>query len=136
MKKILLVSVCALFLLVLTGCGSSKNQVTCTGSSEENGIKMTAELVADFDKNDKLSGATVVYDLNDSTVASQYCSFFKLMEDADKGITVECSGTKITIKGYAEMLVDDETGEKVDLTKDEFIKKMEESTEEKFSCKK
>lgn len=131
MKKYLLVFLCALT-LVVTGCG--KNQVTCTATLEESGVKMDAKVVADFDKDSKLSDATFEYEFNDSSIVDQYCSIFKLMEDAAKGITVECSGKKITIKGYAKVASDEEES-LVGVTKEEFIKQVEESEEGKFTCK-
>ena len=51
MKKFSLIALCAL-LLVVTGCGGgSKNKVVCTASEEQGGIKMTAEVVAEFDSS-------------------------------------------------------------------------------------
>ena len=129
MKKYYLVVFCALLLFVVTGCG--KNQVKCTGSYSEGGMNISADIIADLDKDDKVTGATVVYDLKDSKTAEQYCSVFKLAEDKEKGIEVSCSGSKITIAGFANM--DDEDEEKMTgKTKEEFIKAME---EEKFTCK-
>jgi hypothetical protein len=133
MKKYSLIALAAL-LLVVTGCGGSKNKVTCTATEEEGGIKMTAELVAEFDKDDKLSDATVTYDLGDSTVAKQYCSLFQLMEDEEKGVKVSCSGSKVTISGYANAQSDDDE-EVLGMSRDEFIKKMEETEDVKFTCK-
>ena len=129
MKKYLFVLVCALLLLV-TGCGN-KNQVKCTGKDESTG--MEAQIVADFDDNSKLVDASVVYDVKDKDTVEQYCSLFKLMENTDKGVSVSCSGTKITIKGFAKMEADeDEEDSMIGKTKEEFIKAME---EEKFTCK-
>lgn len=134
MKKYLLVVFGALLVLVVTGCGN-KNQVKCMASLSEGGISMDAEIIADFDDNDKLSDATIVYDLKDSETANQYCSLFKLMEDKDKGIEVSCSGSKVTVKGYAKL--DDEEGEDslVGATKEAFIKEMEFNEDAKFTCK-
>ena len=132
MKKYLLVVFCAALLLVVTGCGN-KNQLTCTGSMNESGIEMKAEVVADFDENDKLTDATVSYDLGSKETADQWCSMFKLMNDADKGIEVSCSGSKITIKGYAKM--DDEGEESmIGKTKEEFKAVMEKEVEG-ITCK-
>ncbi len=131
-KKYFLFVFCAVLLFVVTGCGN-KNQVVCTGSSTEGGINIEAKLVADFDENDKLKDAEVTYDLKDKSSADQYCSLFKLMEDKDKGVTVDCSGSKITIKGYANMDVEeDESDAMIGKTKEEFKKLME---EEEFTCK-
>ena len=132
MKKYLLVVFCALVALVVSGCGGNKNQVTCTGTMTDSGMNIKAELVADFDDNDKLTDATVVYDLGDSDTAKQWCSLFQLMGDESKGIKVSCSGSKITITGYAKMDVEDEEDTMVGKTKEEFKKAME---AEKFTCK-
>ena len=133
MKKCLLAVICVLVLFVTTGCG--KNQVKCTASSTENGVKMDAEVVATFDSNDKLTDAVITYDLNDKTVASQYCAIFKLAENAEKDIKVTCSGTKVTITGYANLESEEDDESLKDLTKEEFVKRVQESEEAKFTCK-
>ncbi len=116
-------------LVVLVGCGN-KNQVKCTGEMNEGGMKIKAEVVADLDGDNKVKDATIVYDLGDAKAAETYCSIFKMMEDAEKGISVSCSGSKITIKGAAQM---DEGDEKiVGSTKDDFVKAME---AEGLTCK-
>ena len=152
MKKYLLVVLCALLLVTVTGCGSkkekgenggnggnnnpAKNQVVCTATGEENGIKMTAEVIGEFDNDNKLTDAKVSYDLSDETVAQQYCSLFKLMEDTEKGVTVNCSGTKITINGYANMESDDEDDKVLKgISKDEFISYIKSSDEATYTCK-
>jgi hypothetical protein len=147
MKKYLLIVLCALVLVTVTGCGSSKkeengnggtskNQVVCTASQEENGIKMTAEIVAEFDSADKLTDAVVSYDLNDEDTAKQYCTLFKLMEDTEKGVTVECSGSKITVKGYANIETSEEDDKAMKgASKEEFIKYVQSSEDGNFTCK-
>lgn len=128
MKKVLAVGVCALLLVVLTGCG--KNKVTCTGSSSEGGINIEAKVVAELDKDNKVSDVTVEYDLGSKETADTYCSLFKLMEDEESGVTVSCSGSKITIKGMAGL---DDDSEVIGLTKDEFVKQAQE--EAGLTCK-
>ena len=130
MKKFYLVPVCAVLILAV-GCGK-KNQVKCTGKQTENGITIKAEVIADLDKNDKLTDAKVVYDLSDKKTAQQYCALFKLMENADKGISINCSGSKVTIKGFAEMETDEDGESIVGMSKKDFIKQME---EENMTCK-
>jgi hypothetical protein len=129
-KKYFLVVFCALLMFTLTGCG--KNQVKCTGSYSEEGMKISAEMIADLDANDKVTDATAIFDLGDSNTANQYCSLFKLAETADSGVKVTCSGTKVTIEGYAKMESDDEEDELIGLSKEDFIKAM---AEEDFTCK-
>ena len=129
MKKYFLVVFCGALLFLLAGC-SSKNQVVCTVEETEGGITMKGEVLVDFDKNDKLTDATATYDVGDKKTADQYCSFLKLMEDKEKGIEVSCSGTKITIKGFAK--IDDEDEKMVGMSKEDFLKK---AKEENMSCK-
>ena len=132
MKKHLLVVFCALLLVVVTGCGN-KNQMKCTGTMNEGGVEIKAELIAEFDDNDKLSDATIIEDLGSKETADQYCGLFKLMNDADKGIEVSCSGSKVTIKGYAK--IDDEEDSMIGKTREEFKKVIEEESEGKITCK-
>ena len=129
MKKYFLVVFCALLLFLVTGCGGKK--VTCKQAVDEAGIKMDAEVIANLDDNDKVTGATVVYDLGDKTTADQYCSLMKLAEDKEKGVTVECSGTKITINGMASM-DEGEDDSMIGKTKEEFVTYAE---AEGFTCK-
>lgn len=130
MKKYLLIVMCAILLLTV-GCGK-KNQVKCSGTQNEGGISLKASVIADFDQENKLTDATAEYDLSDKEAADQYCSLFKLMENAEKGVSVSCSGTKVTIKGFANIDDDEEEEKIIGLTKEEFIKTME---EEKLTCK-
>ena len=102
----------------------------------KSGLEIKAEVIADFDNSDKLTDATIVYDLGNNDTASQWCTIFKYMEDADKGITVNCSGSKITIKGYDKLDSDDEEYESmIGKTREEFKKAMEESTDGQITCK-
>lgn len=131
MKKYLLVLVCAVLLFV-TGCGN-KNQVKCSQSITESGITMKAEVVADLDKDNKITDVSVVYDLGDKSTADSFCSLMKLSIDSSKGQSIDCSGSKITLKGLDSLDNEEEDSEKViGQTKDDFVKK---ATEEGFTCK-
>ena len=78
-----------------------------------------------------ISGSMIpTYDVGDKETADQYCSLFKLMEDKEKGIEVSCSGTKVTIKGFAK--IDDEDEKMIGMSKEEFLKKAQ---EENMTCK-
>lgn len=134
MKKYFLVVFCALLLFVVTGCGN-KNQVTCSGTMKESGMEIKAEIVADFDDSDKLTDATIVYDLGNSDTATQWCSLFQLMNDSDKGISVSCSGSKITIKGYAKMAEEEGEESMIGKTKEEFKQAMEKESDGQITCK-
>ena len=133
MKKYLLVVFCAVLLFAVTGCGS-KNQVKCTGSMSEGGEEVKAEVVADFDKDDKLTSVTVTEDLGNKEKADQMCALFKAFMTADSGVDISCSGSKVTIKGY-EKMDDNEENSIVGKTKEEFKKAMEEESEGKLTCK-
>ena len=131
MKKYLLALVCAT-LVFAVGCGN-KNQLKCTGTQTEGGVTVKGEVIADLDADNKITDATIVYDLGEKDTADQYCSIFKLMEDTDNGVTVSYSGTKITIKGFAKLeSEDDDDDGLLGATKEEFIKAME---KEEFTCK-
>ena len=137
MKKYFLVVFCALLLFVVTGCGN-KNQVVCKATMTESGITMNAEVIGDLDNDNKIKDVTVVYDLNNSETADQYCSLFKMFEDSENGVSVSCSGSKVTIKGLSSMDISDDDEDKViGLTKEEFIKKATEENEDgiNFTCK-
>ena len=95
--------------------------------------KNLALKLADFDDSDKLKDATASYDLGTKEAADQYCSLFKLMENTDKGVSVTCSGTKVTIKGFANIDSDDEEESVIGKSKEEFKKLME--TEQQMTCK-
>ena len=133
MKKYFLVVFCVALLFVVTGCGN-KNQLKCSGEINDSGMNIKAEIIADFDDSDKLTDATVVYDLGTSETADQWCAMFKMMNDADKGIDVSCSGSKITIKGYAKMMEDEGEESVIGKTKDEFKTAMEAEVDG-ISCK-
>ena len=132
MKKYLLVLACAM-LLCAVGCGK-KNQVVCTQSGTEDGVTMTTKVIVDFDANDKLTDATAEIELDNKDTASTYCAFMKLAEDAEKGVKVDCSGKKITIKGFARMDEDEEEEKLIGMSKEDFINKMKEESPE-ASCK-
>ena len=136
MKKYCLMAFCALLLLVVTGCGN-KNQVVCTASINEAGMNIKAEVTGELDKDNKIASVIVSYDLGSKETANQYCQLFKLSENADKGIKVNCSGSKVTIEGLASMDMDSKEDKVIGLTKDEFIKKATETEEAgvKFTCK-
>ena len=133
MKKYLLIVFCALLLVVVTGCGN-KNQVKCTGTMSEGGVNISAEIIADFDENDKLVDATAIEDLGSKEKADQMCALFKAFMTEDTGVDISCSGSKVTIKGYAKMDADEEDS-MIGKTKEEFIKAMEDEGEGKLTCK-
>ena len=134
MKKYLLVVLCALLVFVVTGC--NKNEVKCTGKIEENGKEYEAEVVAEFDKDDKLIDATITEDLGSKEAADQMCALYKAFMSEESGVSFSCSGSKITIKGYANLDSEEDDDEKmIGMTKEEFKKYMNTKTEGKITCK-
>ena len=98
MKKYLLIIFCAVIMFAVTGCGS-KNQVVCTGTMTEGEEEVKVELTADFDKDDKLTTVTMTEDLGDKDKANQVCGLYEaLSSQMPEGVSVSCSGSKVTIK--------------------------------------
>ena len=131
MKKYLLIFVCVLVLFVVTGCG--KSELKCRGTMTQNGVEMKAEITAQFDSDDKLVDATIVEDLENKEKADQLCTLFKTYLNPDEGIEVSCSGSKVTIKGYAKLVGSTEEG-MTGRTKEEFKSAIKESTNGKVTC--
>lgn len=131
MKKYFLVIFCALLLFVVTGCGK-KNQISCSRTVTESGITMNVEVIADVDDNDAITDASIVYDLGDETTANAFCSLMETSMDSSEGQSINCSGTKITIKGLDNLDVDEESDQLIGKTRADFVKEAE---EEGFTCK-
>ena len=89
----------------------------------------------EFDDNDKLTTVTAVEDVGSKEAADQMCALSSLFEA--QGITVSCSGSKVTIKGFEKMTdsEDEDDVKMVGLTKEEFKKAMEEESEGQVTCK-
>ena len=62
MKKYFLLAVVGL--LLLTGCG--KNQVVCTISAEQDGMKMTESIIGELDGDNKVTKVSMEYEYNDA----------------------------------------------------------------------
>ena len=117
-------------LLFITGC--SRNQIKCTGTITDEGLTMKAEMIAYLDKDNKVTDATVSYELKDQELMDTYCSMFKMMEEGYDGLRVTCSKTKITLDGYLTLLSEEESKELLGISKEGFIEAME---ADKFICK-
>jgi len=111
MKKYFLLAVVGL--LLLTGCG--KNQVVCTISAEENGMKVTESIIGELDGDNKVTKVSMEYEYDDAETVKQLCEIVKISFPE-----AECSGKKIILPDAAAMLEDEET-KLVGLTKEEFI---------------
>lgn len=108
------------------------NKVTCSGSYKEDGVgEMGAEIIVEFDDNNIIKNASIIYDLKDIPNATSYCQVFKMMEDPTKGIEVNCSGSKIEITNVDKM-EDDEDFDLAGVSKDELIEAMK---SEGFTCR-
>ena len=77
---------------------------------------------------------TAIEDVGSKETADQVCALSSMFEA--QGVSVSCSGTKVTIKGFEKMVDSDDEDEKmVGLSKEEFKKAMEENTEGQVTCK-
>lgn len=125
--------------LLLTGCGKSNaNKVTCTATVEEDGKKVTTEVIADL-KDNKVSDVSAKMTFEDEESAKETCSMLAFVsalgQDEGKKLDYKCDGKTISINNYDELSDD---GDKVTgLTKDEFIDSMKKSaaSENDVTCK-
>ena len=78
MKKIMFLLMVSV--LLLTGCGksSNKNQVVCTGTTNEGGYNVDMKVIADF-KDEKITNVSAEMKLDDEDTASQVCAMFSLI---------------------------------------------------------
>ena len=116
--------------LLLAGCGNG-NKVVCTGTEEEDGVKVTMEVTATL-KNEKVNGVSATMSFSDKKTAEQYCSIFELANSMseDEQVDVKCDGKKIIFADYTQMSSGDD--EIIGLSKEEFIKAMEDT---ELKCK-
>ena len=134
MKKYFLFAICTLLLVVVTGCGS-KNQLKCTGKMSEGEEEIKAEIIAELDKDDKVTTVTMIEDVGSKEKADQTCAMYNAFaSQMPEGLSVTCSGSKVTIKGYEKMKDDDEE-EIVGQTKEEFKKAIEAESGGTITCK-
>lgn len=136
-------------LLLLTGCGSSKN-LTCTADFEEDGHKYTAEVVAELDGDDKVKDASITMEFENKDDATQMYSSYQMViqmaesmakqsgEEVPK-IDIKQDGKKVIISNYAELdkLGSGEEDEEslIGMSKDDFKKHIESQEEVKWTCK-
>lgn len=117
--------------LLLSGCGN--NKVVCSGSVDEQGLKVKLEVSAAL-KDDKVNEVSASMTFDDEKAAKQYCGLMELAnsfaEDDSKKIDFECSGKSIEFKDYTKLMDSDEKIK--EMTKDQFIEVME---AEKLTCK-
>ncbi len=122
MKKYFLIAGVAL--LLLTGCGGKKADITCTGEMDEGGVKAKATYYAYLTDN-KVSRVDVEMTMEDDTTAKTVCQTMELFKtmygDQAKDMNVKCSGKTVTIENYPAEDQDDMIG----ATKEDFIKAAE-----------
>jgi len=125
MKKFLNLSIIALFVVVLSGCGKGAD-IVCTGTVEEDGQTYKAKIEANLDGN-KVSKAKATMEFSDKETADTMCGMLALSNSmSEEQIDYKCSGKKITFNDFLQM------GGGEEYTKEEFIEEME---DEGLSCK-
>lgn len=124
--------------LFLTGCGKD-NKVTCSMTIEEDGVKITSEVIATL-KDDKVDNATAKMSFSDEKAAKEYCDIFALASsfstDDSTKLDYNCDGKNITINNYEALVAED--GKISGLTKQEFIDKMKKTASDdkmEITCK-
>ena len=106
MKKILIIFS---LLIIITGCGSSKNEdFACTLTTTDYITKVNAKV-----KDGKVIDATGTITFTDSEKASKMCSILGVGSDAEGNL--ECHDKEIIIKNYHKSLSSST------ITKQEFI---------------
>ena len=133
MKKFAFLFVVGIFLV--SGCGSNKNQVVCTGTQEEDGYKVDMKIEASI-KDDKVSSVSATMAVDNEDMAKTLCGFLGLAksmaeEDSTK-IDYECKGKEIKIKNF-DAMESTEENQVIGMSKADFIKAMEE--EDGVTCK-
>ena len=129
--------------LVLTGCGSSGEKLTCTveQKDEASGQTMKAEIIAKL-KEDKIDSVSAEMTFDSEDAANQYYSILQLAEafmEEGKSLDLSKSGKTIKIGNMMDMLSsegNEEEGEAAfdvsKATKDEFKKYVE---AQGYTCK-
>ena len=143
MKKLYGLLVVVFAVVLLTGCGGSKNGFKCTAKLEENGESAEVEFDVKLDDAEKVKTVDVTFAFESEDYANQMYTMYEWynsMVEEDQKIDVSKSGKKITIKNYEKIQSDEDEegsmGNIVGLTKDEFKKSLEEvETATSVSCK-
>ena len=123
--------------LFLTGCG---NKVVCSSTVKDGEESYKVKITANM-KSNKVSSVDGEMTFESEASAEKMCSMLNLVNsfssDEEKKLDFKCKGKKITIKNYDKLESDDAEDKLVGLTKDEFIKKMTEGSDEesKVTCK-
>ncbi len=134
MKKGIITFAAVIALGCITGCGSKKNQVVCTGKATENGQTYEAKIIANL-KDGKVSGGSMEMKFSDKKTAETMCGFMALAnsmaeKDSDK-IDYKCSGKTLKINSLETF---DTDGNLIGLTKEEFIKQATSDSDD-IKCK-
>lgn len=150
-NKLILGSVVGLSsLLLLTGCGSSSKNLTCTAEFEEEGHKYTGEIVAELDDNDKVKDVSMTMGFDNKEDATQMYSSYQMIISFAKSmaeqsgeefpeIDIKQDGKKVIISNYAALdklnSGEEEQETLIGMSKEDFQKKVEAQEEAKWTCK-
>ena len=115
---------------MISGC-KKPTQLTCMGTYNKDKIIVSAEIVANFDKEERLNNAKIEYDFHDAKKANEYCTQLKQLQEVDN-IDVSCVDTKVISEGFTIIDVATNTVDYLDKTKDDFMKIMDDLA---FTCK-
>ena len=134
MKRFVIAFAAVITVGFVTGCGSKKNEVVCTGKITEGGVTQEAKIVAKLKKN-KVSDGYMEIKYSDQKSADTMCSMMKLAnsmaeKDSEK-IDYTCKGKTMKINSLKTF---DEEGNLIGLTKEEFIKQATSENDE-IKCK-
>lgn len=152
MKKMYLFAIALICgAIFLTACGGSSSKLTCTGDLKEGENKIgSGEIVAELDGDDKVKNASITMKFDDESYASQMYAFIQLAISFGKqqyeqegkefpNLDVKLDGNKIIIDDYASWVKlsdSEDTTNFIGMTKDEFVKYMEQNNEDgTFTCK-
>ena len=123
MKKLFLVGVVGL--LLLTGCGSKKGDVVCSGKMNESGVSIEANYYGYLTEG-KISRLDVEMVFTDKETADTMCTYMK-QSASSLGIGVSCSGKTVTIENFEKT-----TAGLSGMSKDDFVSAMQ---QQGLTCK-
>lgn len=123
-KSAMLLTVLAVILFALTGCGNKLVATKTESDSMFGEYKETVEVSFKKDKADKIK-ITMEFESEDN--AESIASLYKLAGDSVDGLEVEQKDKKVIITMDPETFADEEGLDDSDLTKDSIKKSLEEA---------
>ena len=129
MKKVILPSIIALNLILLSGCNmGSSSKIVCTGKGQEMGFEPDEEIVATLNGS-TIDKASLTWTFDNQSDANTVCEQLKSSNSAalnSDRIDFSCSGKTIKVKNFEKM--SELAGEKIqNISKAEFIENMRNS---------